>query len=107
MLSRAVLAGVALSTLLLAGCRETNPYWGRRDTISLGAGDAAARNRVAHTIDPWPVYAKDTNLPADGKRMMVGIKRYQANESLEPESTDTTERFKKDDAPKPPGPPAL
>ena len=61
-----------------------------------------AHNRAVHTVDPWPVQSKNTDIAVDGKRMMVGIKRYQANESLEASPTDTTERFKKDDAPKPP-----
>lgn len=97
-------ATAGLCALLLTGCRETNGYWAQRNSITLGAGDAPAHNRAVQTIDPWPVYAKNTDLPADGKRMMVGIKRYQENKSLEPEPTDTTERFANDGAGKPPGP---
>lgn len=93
-----------LATVPLTACRETNPYLARRNTIRLGAGDAMAHNRAVHTIDPWPVYSKDTDLPADGKRMMVGIERYQKNESLEPEGADTTERFKNEEPPKGPPP---
>ena len=100
----ALIAGTAVATLLLAGCRIENSYWDRRDTIMLGAGDAKAHNRAVHTIDPWPVYAKDTDLPADGKRMMVGIKRYQENQSLEPVGANTAESFEEIGGP-PPGPP--
>ena len=67
-----------------------------------GAGDAAASNRVIQTIDPWPRYAKNKNFTTDGKRMMVGVTRYQENKSLEPEGSDTTERFKEDDSPEDP-----
>lgn len=95
----------ALCVLLVTGCRETNQYFSRRDTIRLGAGDAAAHNRAVHTIDPWPVHSKNTDIPVSGKRMMVGIERYQRNESIEPEGNDTTERFNKDEGPPPPGPP--
>ena len=95
---------IVIAGTVLAACRDTNPYLSRRDTIRLGAGDAAAHNRAVHTIDPWPVRSKNTDIAVDGKRMMVGIERYQRNESLEPESGDTTERFKKDKPPE--GPPA-
>lgn len=81
----AVTAGMPLTA-----CRDTNPYTSRRDTIRLGAGDAMAHNRAVHTIDPWPVHSKDTRIDMDGKRAMVGVERYQRNESIEPQGTDTT-----------------
>ena len=70
-----------------------------------GAGDAPAHNRAVQTIDPWPVYSKNRNLPADGKRMMVGIKRYQENRSLEPVGSDTSEVVEDVQEPPPPPPP--
>ena len=99
-----VAAAMISSLVVLSACKD-NQYLARRDTITLGAGDAMAANRAVHTIDPWPQYSKNKNLPADGKRMMVGIKRYQENKSLEPVGTDTTERFEQEDPPEsPPGP---
>lgn len=59
-------------------------YLARRDTITLGAGDAMYTNRAIHTIDPWPRYARDTKLEFDGQRMSLGITRYQENKSIEP-----------------------
>lgn len=98
-------SAVVLSTLLVAACRD-NQYLDRRDTIRLSAGDAPAHNRAVHTVDPWPVYSKDRNLPADGKRMMVGIKRYQENKSLEPVGANTTEIIEDEESPPPAPPPA-
>lgn len=102
---RACVAAIILSTGLLAACRDTNQYLGRRDTIKLGAGNAMAHNRAVHTIDPWPPHSKDTNIAIDGKRMMVGVKRYQENRSIEPEGEDTTERFEEQEGGPPPAAP--
>ena len=40
------------SATTVAGCSDM--YYDRRETISLGAGDAVATNKVTHMIDPWP-----------------------------------------------------
>lgn len=101
--TKLIVGTVILTSVALTSCRE-NDYLGRRDTISLGAGDAAASNRVVHMKDPWPRYAKNKNINVDGKRMSLGVERYQKNESLEPVGSDTTERFKDEDAPKGPPP---
>ncbi len=66
-------------------------YFSRRDTIALGAGDAMQTNRVIHTIDPWPWYVSNDKLQFNGQRMMLGITRYQANESLVPTGLATQE----------------
>jgi hypothetical protein len=97
-------AAVALTATLLSACRDTNPYTSRRDTIRLGAGDAMAHNRAVHTIDPWPVHARDTRIDVDGKRMLVAVERYQANESIEPSGEDTADQFQAGDGPPPPPP---
>ena len=48
------LAVLALAaTTLLGAC--TDMYLDRRDTVSFGAGDAVAANKVTHMVDPWPV----------------------------------------------------
>jgi len=103
---RVCVTALILSTGLLTACRDTNQYLGRRDTIKLGAGDAMAHNRAVHTIDPWPAHSKDTDIPMDGKRAMVGIKRYQENRSIEPEGEDTTERFEEQEGGPPAAPPS-
>ena len=54
-------------------------YLDRRDTVSFGAGDAVAVNKVTHMVDPWPVRAGDRNIPHDGERMQAAAERYRTN----------------------------
>lgn len=68
---------LAATAGLLGGCAD---YLARHEGITFGAGEAAARNAAIHTIDPWPRHAANTRIDADGKRMLVGMKEYQANE---------------------------
>lgn len=56
----------------------------RRDTLTEGAGDAQAANAVTQTLDPWPPYARNTDIKVDGKRAELGITRYQENKSIKP-----------------------
>jgi hypothetical protein len=79
----AVAAVIAAPALLLAGCYEDD-YLSRRDTVTLGAGDASATNAATHTIDPWPPQSKNTNINVDGARVQVGMDRYQQNNSIKP-----------------------
>ena len=75
---KTVLAAVALGALL-AGCSDL--YWGRRETVSFHAGDAAASNLAVHTIDPWPPYAGDRNIAHNGERMQRAAERYRTNKT--------------------------
>lgn len=104
----AMVAAVAVSMLTLGGCRERKygRYLHPRDTISLGAGDAVAHNRAVHTIDPWPASSRKTNHTTDGKRILLGMERYQKNESLEPQGMGVSDRFEDDGKPPPAAPPA-
>jgi hypothetical protein len=54
--------------LVLAGCAKQDFY--RTDGLTLGAGDAIARNTALQVIDPWPAGVEDTRLlfPADQGR---------------------------------------
>lgn len=99
-------AGLAITLLTLGACQERkyNRYLHARDTITLGAGDAVAHNRAVHTIDPWPAHSRNPRHTTDGKRMMVGMERYQKNESLEPQGLSTNNVY--DDQNAPQGPPA-
>lgn len=72
------LAALALAaTTMLAGC--TDMYLDRRDTVSFGAGDAVAANKVTHMVDPWPARAGDRNLWHDGERMQAAAERYRTD----------------------------
>ena len=75
------------ATTLLAGC--TDMYLDRRDTVTFGAGDAVAANKVTHMVDPWPVYAGNRNLAFDGERMQAAAERYRTN-NVTPLSTAQT-----------------
>ena len=72
----AAIAALAL-TLLTGAC--TDMYLDRRDTVSFGAGDAVAANKVAHMVDPWPLRAGDRNILHDGERMTAAAERYRTN----------------------------
>lgn len=99
-------AAIAVSMLTLSACQERkyNRYLHARDTITLSAGDAVAHNKAVHTIDPWPAYARKRQHTTDGKRILLGMERYQNNESLEPQGLSTSERFEDKSGP-PPGAP--
>jgi len=71
----AILAVAA--TTLLGAC--TDMYLDRRDTVSFGAGDAVAANKVTHMVDPWPVRAGDRNIMHDGERMAAAAERYRTD----------------------------
>jgi hypothetical protein len=80
---------IAAPVLLLQGCYEDD-YLARRDTITLGAGDANATNAATHTIDPWPAHAKNTDINMDGKRAEIAASRYQQNKSIPPRGLTTS-----------------
>ena len=83
------LAVLALATTtLLGGC--TDIYLDRRDTVSFGAGDAAAANRVVHMVDPWPVRAGDRNIQHDGERMAAAAERYRTDKVKTVSGTGTS-----------------
>lgn len=54
--------------LVLCGCAKQDFY--RTEGLTLGAGDAMARNTALQVIDPWPQGVEDTRLlfPAEQGR---------------------------------------
>ncbi len=90
-----LVAAIAVSMLVLGGCRERRygQYLHPRDTVSLSAGDAVAHNKVVHAIDPWPAHSRRANHLSDGKRILLGMERYQKNESLEPQGMETSDTY--------------
>lgn len=97
-------AAIAVSMVTLGGCREGqyNRYMHARDTITLSAGDAVAHNKAVQTIDPWPVYARKRSQTSDGKRILLGMERYQKNESIEPQGMGTAETYQDEEGGSPP-----
>jgi hypothetical protein len=56
---------------------ELTRYAERIDTLSVVSGDARNVNAATQIIDPWPRYARDRRIPANGQRMVGAINRYQ------------------------------
>lgn len=75
--ARCAAIAVLACTLLTGAC--TDMYLDRRDTVSFGAGDAVAANKVTHMVDPWPLRAGDRNIAFDGERMQSTAERYRTN----------------------------
>ena len=65
------------ATTLLGAC--TDMYLDRRDTVSFGAGNAVATNKVTQMVDPWPIRAGDRNIMHDGERMATAAERYRTD----------------------------
>ncbi len=103
-----LVAAIAVSMLVLGGCRERRygQYLHPRDTVSLSAGDAVAHNKAVHAIDPWPAHSRKANHSSDGRRILLGMERYQRNESLEPQGTETSDTFGNAGQPPPAAPKA-
>ena len=88
--SRSNMRGAILAlaaTTLLGAC--TDMYLDRRDSVSFGAGDAVAVNKITQMIDPWPPYAGNRNIAFDGERMQAAAERYRTNK-VTPLSTAAT-----------------
>ena len=69
---------LALAAATLTGAC-TDMYLDRRDSVSFGAGDAVAVNKITQMIDPWPPYAGNRNIAFDGERMQAAAERYRTN----------------------------
>jgi hypothetical protein len=61
---------------------EWGRYFQRIDPISVVSGDAREVNAVTQIIDPWPPYARNRRIPANGQRMVGAIDRYQNPKKL-------------------------
>jgi hypothetical protein len=52
-------------------------YGQRKDSVTLGLGDAKESNAAIHTINPRPRRSRNRSIPASGERMSRAIRRYQ------------------------------
>src|SRR5215471_6782961 len=87
---------IAVALLLLAGAGGASAdeeYLARRDSITPGVGNAMAHNRAVHTIDPWPRYVGNDRINIDGRRIQLGMRRYQANKSIPPRGVSTSSTY--------------
>jgi hypothetical protein len=53
-------------------------YTQRMVTISPGAGNAQAANLALQTPTPWPPYSRNTNIPANGARMVKAVQQFES-----------------------------
>ena len=82
---RSAIALVSLvASLGVAGCSSTigfdDPfadYLQRTPLVATTGGDAQAANVAMQTATPWPRNANDTNIPANGARLVKVINRYE------------------------------
>ena len=82
---RSAIAILSLAaSVAVAGCSSTvgfdDPfadYLPRTALVSTTGGDAQAANIAMQTPTPWPRYANDTNIPANGARLAKVITRYE------------------------------
>jgi hypothetical protein len=72
----------------LGGCSDI--YYDRRDTVSLGAGDAVATNRVTQAVDIWPEAAGERNIAFNGQKMQSAVERYRTNKVTPPQGIGTS-----------------
>lgn len=70
----------------LSACSPGDPFdspfaeYGQRIlTVTPTAGNAQAANTAIETVDPWPRYAYDTRIPADGAKMVAAVNAYEGN----------------------------
>jgi hypothetical protein len=83
---RGALAILSLIGLLtVAGCSSTvgfddpfTDYLQRTALVSTTGGNSQAANIAMQTATPWPRYANDTNIPANGARITKVITRYES-----------------------------
>src|SRR5262245_62412722 len=87
---------IALALLLLAGAGGASAdeeYLARRDSITPAVGNAVAHNRAVHTINPWPRYVGNDRINIDGRRIQLGMRRYQANKVIPPRGVSTSSMY--------------
>lgn len=64
-----------LALLAPAACQD--PYLARRDTLTVGSGDAVHANIAKQVIDPWPAHAQQIEPTTNGERAQHAMERYR------------------------------
>lgn len=65
-MKRTILVSVLAAGALLSSCAKDDLL--RTEGMTLGAGDAIARNTALQVIDPWPAGVEDTDLTVPNDR---------------------------------------
>ena len=84
-LRKAIAFSFLAACLPVAGCSSTigfdDPtadYLQRTPLVATSGGDSQATNIAMQTATPWPRYSNDTNIPANGARIVKVINRYES-----------------------------
>jgi hypothetical protein len=84
------------ASLAVAGCSSTvgfdapfADYLQRTALVSTTGGDAQATNVAVQTASPWPRNVDDTNIPANGARIVKAITRYESGTASASEGAAT------------------
>jgi hypothetical protein len=74
----------------LCSCSE---YLDRRDTISLGGGNAVATDKVTQMVDPWPRASANRNIAYNGEVMQHAYERYRTGRVTPPSGAGTSTAY--------------
>ena len=85
--TKAIAVVVVLGSTLGA-CSDV--YFDRRETVSLGAGDAIATNKVTMMTDPWPRHSANRQIAFNGERMQGAAERYRHGKTYIPVNVTTS-----------------
>ena len=75
-------------SFVLVACSDL--YLDRRETVSLGAGDAVANDAALQTIDPWPPASANRDIRSNGPRMAGAVERYRTGKIIQPQGLGTS-----------------
>src|SRR3954447_8723022 len=82
MSGRAFCVGATLAAAVgLGGC-DTSQYFDRRDSLTLGSGEAVETNINTHRYDPWPRFAQNTEIPTSGEIAARAVRRAICDEEV-------------------------
>ena len=76
-LHQQVLSGLCLGGAVCTPLGACQDYLARRDTLTIGSGDAIHANMAKQVIDPWPAHAETIEPSVSGERMQRAIERYR------------------------------
>lgn len=85
-LERGLALAVAMVVSVVAG--GCDDYLERRDTITLGVGDAIAVNKATQTINRWPAAARQDRWVSDGERARIAVSRYRRRDVPDPKTLE-------------------
>jgi hypothetical protein len=83
---------ILVAAATLTACSDL--YLDRRETVSLGAADAVATNKIVQMVDPWPPAAANRRYAFDGDKMRSAAARYRTGKIIQPQGLGTTSSWR-------------